>query len=229
MPEKPKGAGIRLAMPVEASGQNVFDFEYGDDFAGHVEAFDPDYVKVLVRWNPDDDVSDIEAQGERLRRLSDWLKANDRVFLFELLVPATEAQLALVGGDADAYDTEARPYLMLQAIREIQDSGIEPGIWKIEGLDRRRDCQLVADLIRRDGRDHVTAVVLGRGADEARVDHWLTMGGPVTGYQGFAIGRSIWWEGVEGFKDGRMTRSEAAARIAGNYRRFIEVYEAAAS
>lgn len=222
-----KKAGIKLAMPVEASGQPVFDFEYGEDFASHIEAFDPDYVKVLVRWNPDDPADDRQTQGRRLKKLSDWLHAHGRVFLFELLVPPTEAQLALVGGDADAYDTEARPYLMLQAIREIQEAGIEPGIWKIEGLDRQRDCELVAGLIRRDGRDGVTAVVLGRGADDARVDHWLTMGAPVDGYQGFAIGRSIWWAGVEGFKDGTMTRSEAAANIADSYLRFIEVYEKA--
>ena len=29
-------AGVVLAMPVEASGQNVFDFAYGEDFGEHI-------------------------------------------------------------------------------------------------------------------------------------------------------------------------------------------------
>src|SRR5262245_43388960 len=43
--------GAQLAMPVEKSGQVEFDFEYGEAFGEHIEAFDPTYVKVLVRYN----------------------------------------------------------------------------------------------------------------------------------------------------------------------------------
>lgn len=218
-----KERGIKLAMPVEASGQPLFDFEYGDDFGAHIDEFDPEFSKVLVRWNPDDDAEDNRIQGERLKRLGDWLHANGRTYLFELLVPATDRQLALVESGAD-YDTEIRPYLTLGAIRQILDAGIEPDIWKIEGLDRRRSCELLASLVKSDGRDDVIAVVLGRGADDAKVDHWLQMGSGVPGYTGFAIGRSIWWAGVEGFKDGKMSRTEAIDSIAANYRRFIDVY-----
>jgi 5-dehydro-2-deoxygluconokinase len=222
-----KAAGIKLAMPVEASGQNVFDFEYGDDFGAHIEEFDPDFSKVLVRWNPDDDPADKGVQGERLARLGEWLHANGRKFLFELLVPASDRQMALVGGDAKAYDTEARPYLTLEAIDEIQAAGIEPDIWKIEGLDRAASCRLLSGLARRDGRDGVIAVVLGRGADDAAVDHWLREGAGVPGYAGFAIGRSIFRAAVEGIRDGTMAREAAVADIAANYRRFIDVYEQA--
>ena len=218
-----KERGIRLAMPVEASGQPLFDFEYGEDFGAHIDEFDPEFSKVLVRWNPDDDAEDNRTQGERLKRLGDWLHANGRTYLFELLVPATDRQLSLVESGAD-YDTEIRPYLTLEAIRQILDAGVEPDIWKIEGLDRRRSCELLASLVKSDGRDDVIAVVLGRGADDAKVDHWLQMGAGVPGYKGFAIGRSIWWAGVEGFKDGKMSRTEAIDSIAANYRRFIDVY-----
>lgn len=222
-----KERGVRLAMPVEKSGQNTFDFEYGEAFGEHIDAFDPDFTKVLVRWNPDDPADEKKVQAERLKRLGDWLHERDRKYLFELLVPATPQQLELAGGDTSAYDTEFRPYLTLQAIREIQEEGVEPDIWKIEGLDRRLDCELLARLIRRDGRDGVVAVVLGRGADNAKVDHWLTMGAPVPGYAGFAIGRSIWWAGVEGFKNGTVTREAAAASIAANYKHFYDVYQKA--
>jgi flavin-binding protein dodecin len=113
-------------------------------------------------------------------------------------VPATEADLA--GRRRQArYDTELRPDLTIQTIQEIQAAGVEPDIWKIEGLDERSDCERLAQTIRADGRDGVVAVVLGRGADDAKVDHWLRQGAPVDGYAGFAIGRSIWTSGVEGF------------------------------
>jgi len=219
-----KEMGVKLAMPVEASGQPVFDFEYGDDFGEHIEAFDPDFSKVLVRWNPADSDEDKAVQGERLKRLGDWLHERRRKYLFELLVPASAAQLALVGGDGYAYDTELRPHLTLQAISEILEAGVEPDIWKIEGFDRTLSCELLADLIRRDGRDQVAAVVLGRGADDARVDHWLRCGAPVSGYSGFAIGRSIWSPSISAWSEGDLARDKAAAAIAASYRRFIDVY-----
>jgi len=223
-----KAMGVPLAMPVEKSGQPVFDFEFGDAFGDHVEAFDPDFAKVLVRWNPDDEAGIKGIQGERLARLGEWLHARHRKFLFELLVPASKRQLGLVGGDAGAYDSHLRPYLMLETISEIQAAGVEPDVWKIEGIDTQEDCRLIANLARSNGRDGVMSVVLGRGADDAKVDHWLRMGAPVPGYGGFAIGRSIWWTGVAGWKDATMTREAAVASIASNYRRFIDVYAAAA-
>jgi myo-inositol catabolism protein IolC len=223
-----KAMGAPLAMPVEKSGQPVFDFEYGEAFPEHIEAFDPDFSKVLVRWNPDDDPGTKGVQGERLARLGEWLHANGRKFLFELLVPASERQLALVGGDGGAYDSHLRPYLMLETIAEIHAAGVEPDIWKIEGIDSREDCELIARLTRSGGRDGVMSVVLGRGADDDKVDHWLRMGAPVEGYGGFAIGRSIWWEGVAGWRDGTLDHDAAVASIAAAYRRFIDVYVAAA-
>lgn len=222
-----KERGVTLAMPVESSGKDVFDFEYGEEFGAHIEAFDPDFSKVLVRWNPDDDLEAKREQGVRLRRLSDWLHERDRKFLFELLVPASAAQLARLGGLTSAYDTEIRPAATLAAIEEIQDAGIEPDVWKIEGLDRRLSCQLLAELIRRDGRDGVVAVVLGRGADDSKVGHWLETGAGVPGYAGFAIGRTIWWDAVEGLMSETSSRQAAVERIADNYLRFIDIYQRA--
>jgi len=222
-----KDLGVLLAMPVEKSGQPGFDFEYGDDFATHIEEFDPSFVKVLVRWNPDDAADIKEDQGKKLKLLGDWLHDNDRKFLFELLVPASDRQLALVGGSTDAYDSHLRPTFMLETIHEILAAGVEPDIWKIEGIDAVADCELIAQLTRSGGRNGVRSVVLGRGADDAKVDHWLRTGAPVDGYAGFAIGRSIWWTGVEGWKDGTMERDAAVASISGNFNRFIDVYRSA--
>jgi myo-inositol catabolism protein IolC len=219
--------GVLLAMPVEASGKDVFEFEFGDAFGQHIEDFDPSFSKVLVRFNPTDTEDERQTQIERLRRLSDWLHERDRKFLFELLVPASDTQLGEVGGDAGRYDRELRPDLMIQSIQELQDGGVEPDIWKIEGIDAQSDCERIADVIRRDGRDGVVAVVLGRGADAGPVDHWLQQGAPVDGYVGFAIGRTIWRDPVQAFVDGDKDRDQAVTEIADNYLRFIEVYEKA--
>jgi myo-inositol catabolism protein IolC len=225
VPARAKEAGIKLAMPVEKSGQDEFDFDYGEQFGDHIEQFDPDFTKVLVRYNPDGDAGMNSRQLERLARLSDWLHERDRKFLFELLVPAEDAQLDQVGGDTARYDAELRPELMVRAITEIQDAGVEPDIWKIEGVDEQADATTIAAQTRRGGRDGVVCVLLGRGADDAKVDHWLTQAAPVEGFVGFAIGRSIWWDAVKGWLDGSLDREKATAQIAESYQRFVKVYE----
>jgi myo-inositol catabolism protein IolC len=223
-----RAAGHILAMPVEKSGQDEFDFEYGEAFGEHIEAFDPKFAKVLVRYNPGGDNDMNERQAQRLRRLSDWLRGRGRKFLFELLVPAEEHQLARVGGDSGRYDREVRPGLMVTAIAALQAAGVEPDVWKIEGIDRRDDCERIAAQVTSGGRDNVACVVLGRGADEKAVIHWLQQGAGVPSYIGFAIGRTIWWDAVKGYLDGSLDRESATGQIADNYRRMIEAYQSAA-
>ncbi len=227
VPAEAKERGLKLAMPAERSGQSLFDFQYDDDFPKHIERFDPDYTKVLVRYNPDGDSAANREQLGKLRRLSDWLAQHKPGFLFELLVPAEDAQLQAVGGDTDRYDAELRPELMRRAIAEIQDARIDVDIWKIEGVDRRSDCEMLVAQARSGGRDDIYCVVLGRGADDAKVDHWLTQAAPVDGFIGFAIGRSIWWDPLKSYVDGKIERSAGARKIAENYLRFVAVYERA--
>jgi myo-inositol catabolism protein IolC len=216
VPAEAREKGLKLAMPAERSGQNMFDFQYGDDFGAHIESFGPDFTKVLVRYNPDGNEAENAEQLTKLKRLSDWLHAHERKFLFELLVPAEDAQLQSVGGDSDRYDAELRPELMRRAIAEIQ------------GVEERSDCEmLVAQARAGEGREGVTCVVLGRGADDAKVDHWLTQAAPVDGFIGFAIGRSIWWDPLKAYVDGKIERSAGARKIAENYLRFVAVYERA--
>jgi 5-dehydro-2-deoxygluconokinase len=195
--------------------------------AADIEEFDPTFAKVLVRYNPDGDVALNARQIERLSRLSGWLHDRERRFLFELLVPAEESQLEQVGGDSDRYDAELRPELMRRTITEFQDAGVEVDIWKIEGIDSQEDCERIAATCRRDGRGGVVCVVLGRGADDAKVEHWLKQGAPVDGYAGFAIGRTIWWDALRGYLEGDIERDEAAERIARKYLNFVEVYKQA--
>src|SRR5947199_5968450 len=109
--------GYATACPAEKSGQDEFDFEYGEDFAKHIEAFNPSFCKVLVRYNPEGDKTLNQQQAARLKRLSDYLHGSGRMFMFELLVPAEKAQLDRMKGDKKAYDRELRPALMVQTIQ----------------------------------------------------------------------------------------------------------------
>ena len=227
IPQLAHAAGLKLAMPVEKSGQNEFDFQYGAEFPAHIESFNPDFSKVLVRYNSDDPDTEMnERQLGRLKELADWLHAHDRKFLFELLVPATDEQLSSVDGDADRYDAELRPELMRRAIADCQDFGIEVDIWKIEGVDERADAEMLAEQARAgEGRADVTCVLLGRGASTEKVEQWLRAASTVDGFIGFAIGRSIWWDALKGWLADDFDREAAATQIADNYLHFVGVYE----
>ena len=225
IPQAARERGLKLAMPVEKSGQNEFDFEYGDDFGAHIEKFDPDFSKVLVRYNPEGDAEMNERQAGRLKRLADWLHEHDRKFLFELLVPAEPHQLEPVGGDSDRYDAELRPELMRRTIAELQDAGVEAG--HLEDRGRRRDRGLRAD--RRpvpdgDGREGVVCVVLGRGADDDKVDHWLRAGAQRRGlrrlrHRALDLGRS-----AARIPRRQCSREDATAQVADKFLRFVKVY-----
>jgi 5-dehydro-2-deoxygluconokinase len=222
-----RAADRRLAMPVEKSGQSEFDFEFGESFGSHIERFDPSFAKVLVRYNPEGDRDANRRQAARLRHLSDWLHDRGRTFLFELLVPAEPHQLERVGGSKERYDAELRPALVVETMRELQAAGVEPDIWKIEGFEHREDCIRAAAQARSDGRDHVICIVLGRGADDAKVRHWLAQGAGVPGYAGFAVGRTLWWNELVAYVSGDLERADAAEAIAANYRRLVDAYAAA--
>ena len=218
--------GYMTACPAEKSGQDEFDFEYGEDFAKHIEAFHPTFCKVLVRYNPEGDKDLNRRQSTRLRRLSEYLHAETgSLFMFELLVPAEKVQLELVNGDKKAYDLQLRPRLMIQTIEQLQEEGVEPDLWKIEGLDRREDCEKIVASAHRNNRDKVGCIILGRGEDDKKVGEWLTTAATVPGFIGFAVGRTVFWEPLVGLRDKKTTREEAVAEIARRYRSFVEIFE----
>jgi len=214
------------ACCVEKSGQDEFDFEYGEDFALHIDAFRPTFSKVLVRYNAEGDRALNARQATRLKRLSDYLQnGSASLFMFELLVPAEKSQLDRLNGDKKAYDTQLRPSLMVQAIEELQDAGVEPDVWKIEGLDRREDCEKVVAAARRGGRDRVGCIILGRGEDDRKVHDWLTTAAAVTGFIGFAVGRTSFWDPLVAWRAKKITREQAVNDIVRRYREFVETFE----
>jgi len=217
-----RAEGITLAMPAEKSGQPEFEFQYGDDFAAHIVEFDPTFCKVLVRYNPEADADLNRRQAARLAKLSGWLSGEPYHFMFELLVPATEEQMLQAGGDRGAYDDAQRPRLMLRAIADLQAAGVDPDVWKVEGLDRHEDCAAVVGQARQGGRDGVGIIVLGRGETEAHVERWLEVAAQVPGYIGFAVGRTAWWEPLVRLRDGKSSRDAAAEDIAGAFQGLVD-------
>ena len=218
--------GYATACPAEKSGQDEFDFEYGEAFAQHIEAFRPTFCKVLVRYNPEADPALNQRQATRLKRLSDYLHAEGASrFMFELLVPPEKEELEEVKGDKEAYDRQIRPRLMVQAILQLQEAGVEPDVWKVEGLERREDCEQVVAAARRHGRDKVGCIVLGRGENDEKVREWLTTAAQVPGFIGFAVGRTVFWEPLVGWRDKKASREAAVAEIARRYRQFVGAFE----
>jgi len=224
--DEARRARVRVAIPIEESGRERFAFEV-PDWRERLKAFDPAWAKVLVRANPEGEADAEERQRRALLEVSEHCRATGRGFMFELLVPPEPHQLATVDGDADRYDRELRPGLMVRAIEGFQTAGVEPDVWKLEGLETREDHEAVAAAARGGGRDRVGYLVLGRGADLATVERWLRAGIGVDGFVGFAVGRSIWWEPCRDLFDAGATgdaADRAAAEIADRYRLLVDVF-----
>jgi 5-dehydro-2-deoxygluconokinase len=218
--------GYMTACSAEKSGQDEFDFEYADNFAEHIEQFQPTFCKVLVRFNPEGQTALNARQAARLKTLSDYLHDKSQArLMFELLVPPEKGQLDRLNGDKKAYDLHLRPNLMVAAIQGLQDTGVEPDLWKLEGLDRREDCEKVVAAARRGGRDKVGCIILGRGEDDAMVQQWLKVASTVPGFIGFAVGRTSFWEPLVNWRANKISREAAVKEIARRYCEFVDIFK----
>jgi len=214
--EDAKSKGIMVAMPTEKSGQKEFDFDE-PDFKAHIQRVNPDFVKVLVRLNHEGDEELNNRQLERLKQISDHCKEIGKKFIFELLVPATEEQAG------DNYDLDLRPKLMVKAIKIIQDFGVEPDVWKLEGVSKAEDSQALVEQCKADGRT-AGIITLGRGEDAEKVKEWLRAGAKVKGVIGFAVGRTVFWEPMKALNDGSISREEAIQQVADNYKTLVDLW-----
>ncbi len=219
-----KKNGFTFAMPVEKSGQAEFDFEYGEEYAKHIEKFDPTFVKVLVRYNPAGDAMLNQRQLRRLKTLSDYLRQIGKPFLFELIVPATSEQLAEAEGSKETYDQKIRPKLMVESIKAIQAAGVEPAVWKLEGVDNPDDAETIVNQAQSGGRK-AGVITLGRGESKEMVQKWLAVGAKIPGIIGFAVGRTIFWQPLVEHKAGTIGREEAVEKIALNYADFVRLWQ----
>jgi myo-inositol catabolism protein IolC len=138
-------------------------------------------------------------------------------------VPATAAQLDRAGRDAGAYDRDIRPGLVAAVIADNQAHGVEPTLWKVEGLETVEAAQQVAEQAKADGR-RTDLIVLGRDAPAGRLDHWLEVASQVGAFVGFAVGRSIWEDAVRAYEAsdrGEAAVSAGRSQIAERYLGFV--------
>jgi 5-dehydro-2-deoxygluconokinase len=217
-------AGYIVCMPVEKSGQEEFDFEYGASYVTHLTDIHPVFAKVLVRYNPEADAELNARQRAKLGELGSQARSAGCKFLAEILVPSTSEQLAKVGGDGGRYDAEIRPGLAVRMIKEFQADGVEPDVWKIEGFDKPADYQAVVQQIRQGERSQVGLIILGRGQDEAAVEQWLKAGREVSGVIGFAVGRTVFWQALVDYRAGKLTAVQASQVIADRYLYFYKLF-----
>jgi 5-dehydro-2-deoxygluconokinase len=223
--------GFVTLLPVEKSGSPEFQFQY-EDFGEHIEKFHPQFVKALVRFNPQDEENSKQRQKEKLQRLSDYCHEHNYKFILEVLMNPTEIQLR-EAGTKYKFDLEIRPSLIVEVIEDFQSFGIEPDVWKLEGFERIEDYEKVVAVIKSSGRENVNLVVLGRGGNEEQVDKWLEVGikdeifevgQKVEGVIGFAVGRTVFWSAIEKFHNGEIGKAEAIKIISENFQNFYKLF-----
>ena len=80
-------------------------------------------------------------------------------------------------------------------------------------------------VARRNGRDKVGSIILGRGEDDQKMREWLATAALVPGFIGFAVGRTAFWQPLVDFRARKLTRDAAVAEIAGRYREFVRIFD----
>jgi len=214
--------GVVLLMPIEKSGSRVFELEFGDQFAEHVEAFDPDFFKLLVRYNPLDDESMRRTQIERLAAVSQWAEHTNRRWIIELLVPPTPEQLA-AHGDQAGFDAQARPGLTAQVIDELYAGAVYPNIWKLEGYETEAGADVVLAAVAAETDHPAVCIVLGRDAPLSQVEHWLAVGAHCH-FVGFAVGRTIWEDPLRQHLAGALSGEGLVDAVAENYSTLVDAF-----
>lgn len=216
--------GYNVILTTEKGGQKEFTFEYGDDFEKHIKKYKTPFIKALIHYNPNNDPLSKMRQQQKLGTLSSYCHENSYKFLLEVLISPTDSQIKEVNGDNDLYDAQVRPNLTAKAVEELQNANVEPDIWKIEGMENEDSYKIVAWQARKEGRDNVGIIILGRVDEQNRVEKWIRSGNKIKGVIGFAIGRAVFWEPLVEYKNGRIDREKAIGIITNNYLHFYRIF-----
>ncbi|OGF31471.1 hypothetical protein A2533_01355 [Candidatus Falkowbacteria bacterium RIFOXYD2_FULL_35_9] len=211
-----KRLGVKLIIPVEKSGQEEFQFEFGTAFGTHLKVYRPDFVKVLVRYNPANKRIN-QNQLKRLKKLSDFCVKNDFKLLFEMLVIPTENDLEKAGS-VKLFETKLRADLTVQAIKEIRKQ-VTVDIWKLEGFTKSGWTKVLKAI---DKNSRV--IVLGRGENDQNVKDWLRSASSFPQIVGFAVGRTIFLKALQDFNKLKINREQTIDRIARKFRFYVKFW-----
>lgn len=215
--------GFLTILTTEKSGEDQFKFQYPDSFGDHIQRMHPNFIKVLIRYNPSDDKEKKDSQKRNLKTISDYSRDNGFKFLLELLVVPTKNQL-LVLGDKEEFDNKLRPSLTVEVIKELYGFGVEPDVWKIEGFEKEINYEQILNAIKQGEREKVGLVILGRGEDEQKVGEWLKTGSGVSGVIGFAVGRTVFWNAIEKFYKQEIGKAQVIDEVADNFFHFYKLF-----
>jgi myo-inositol catabolism protein IolC len=219
--DEARETGLGFSMPVDPPGRE-FTFRF-DDWQDHLLRYQPTWAKPLLWYNVDGDKAKNARQVERVKVLADWLAANDQKLLLEFLIPAEPAQEEATGGDRTRYETEYLPRLITEAMKDLVAAGVEPDLWKVEGVPTAEGMKLIGDTALSIGK-RTGVLVLGRGAGIETVGTWLSLAGATPGFSGFAVGRTIWNDAV-GAWIGNQDDTLLIDTIADRYRQLVDFYQ----
>jgi 5-dehydro-2-deoxygluconokinase len=217
-----KTDGLRRILTLEKSGVPELELEGGNKFAERLDKWNPEYGKVLISYSPNDNSAKNFRVKEKLKMVSEACATRNIKFLLEVLVIKTEADSDV---SAEAFETHLRPELIRTTIREFYAEGIEPQIWKIEGIDDPIELSEVALVVQSGNRLDRGLVILGRDENKERVENWLRVGATVRGVVGFAVGRTIFKEPLLKHDNQEATRAETVAEIGRRYLEYIKIFE----
>lgn len=196
-----KNQGFTTILTTERSGMSTFDFEYGESFGSHIEKYKPTFVKALIRYMPN-------ADWTKLKILSDYCHAHGYKFLLEVLSGASISNAIVI----------------IPIITNLRQYNIEPDVWKLEGMENKVDYIKVVEKIKEGERTNVGLVILGRGENKEKVEEWINAGKEVKGVIGFAVGRTVFWEPLVNFKNGKISKEETISQIANNFKHFYDIF-----
>lgn len=215
-------AGVRRILTLEKSGTSELELEGGERFAARLDKWRPPYAKILIRYNPHDEAAKNSRTKEKLRTASEACAARGIKFLLELLAVKTEADRDV---SAAAFEAHLRPDLVRQTMLEFYAAGIEPSVWKIEGMDDPLELAETARAVQSGGRSDRGLVILGRDEDENKVENWLRVGATAKSVVGFAVGRTVFKSPLLQYDNQEITRPAAAAEIGKRYLEYVKIFE----
>lgn len=213
--DKAKKEKIKICLPVEKSG-SLFDFEYGNKFGEHIKKINPDFVKALIRYNPDN-VEINKKQLAKLKQLAQFCEKEKYPLLIELLVPPNDSDLKKHG--IKNYDQKIRPAKTILAINEIEVVA-QPSIWKLEGFNAEGWKKIIKHI---DNKAEI--IVLGRGEEDKQVRKWLKDASAFKEIIGFAVGRTVFAEAIKSYLLGEISQHEAALWIAIKFSFFASLWQ----
>lgn len=208
-----KKIGVKICLPIEKSGQKELKLEFGKNFEEHVKKFKPDFVKVLIRYNP----SNKELNKKQLKVLSlvnNFCKKNAYKVILELLVPPTEKESLIKD-----YDEKIRYSKTIEAIKEINDF-IEISVWKLEGFKKEQWKEIIEAK-----NKNSKIIFLGRGEDKKMVSKWMKDASFFKEIIGFAIGRTIFLNPLKKYESKKISREKAIEEMRINFNYFIDLWE----